>query len=264
MKRAVVSFLLAFATLACSPQDSAPSAGSADLSAVDTSVYAAAVANPSRTEADLGRDAGRKPADILDFFGIAPDMSVLDLFSGGGYYTEIVSHVVGPDGHIVAHSNLRYLDFVGDEFKARHADDRLANVDVIMAENNELELDADQFDAILMVLSYHDTYWVDPENGWPKIDIPQLHAELFNSLKPGGILGVVDHYAEAGSPRETGGTLHRIDPGIVIADLEYAGFVLDAKSDLLRNVEDDHSLGVFDPRVRGKTDRFILRFKKPE
>ena len=105
----------------------------------------------------------------------------------------------------------------------------------------------------------------DPfENGWPKINVPQLHAELFDSLKPGGTLGLIDHYADAGSPRETGGTLHRIDPGIVIPELEQAGFVLEAKSDMLRNIEDDHSLGVFDPSVRGKTDRFVLRFKKPE
>ncbi len=264
MKKIVAPLILAFATLACSPQDSEPYTGSTDASAIDPSIYAAAVANTSRTEADRGRDAGRKPADVLEFFGIATGMSVLDLFSGGGYYTEILSHVVGPNGHIVAHSNLAYLNFVGDEFKARHAANRLANVDVLMAENNELELDANQFDAILMVLSYHDTYWVAPEDGWPKIDIPQLHAELLKSLVPGGVLGVIDHYADAGSPRETGGTLHRIDPGIVISDLEYAGFVLDAKSDLLRNIEDDHSLGVFDPSVRGKTDRFILRFTKPE
>ncbi len=264
MKNIVATLILSFAMLACSQQNGEPSAATADAGAVDAAVYAAAVANTARPEVDLGRDAGRKPADVLEFFGIAPGMSVLDLFSGGGYYAEILSHLVGPDGHVVAHSNLRYLDFVGDEFKARHADNRLPNVDVLMAENNELELNANQFDAILMVLSYHDTYSVDPENGWPKIDTPKLHAELINSLKPGGVLGVIDHYAETGSPRETGDTLHRIDRDIVIAELELAGFVLDAKSDMLRNMEDDHTLGVFDPSVRGKTDRFVLRFKKPE
>ncbi len=264
MKNIVATLILSFAMLACSQQNSEPSAGAVDASAVDAAVYAAAVADTSRPEADIARDAGRKPADVLTFFSIAPGMSVLDLFSGGGYYAELLSHVVGPDGHIVAHSNSAYLNFVGDEFKARHADNRLANVDVLMAENNELDLNADQFDAILMVLSYHDTYMVDPENGWPEFNIPQLHAELFDSLKPGGTLGIIDHYATAGSPPETGGTLHRIDRDIVIAELELAGFVLDAKSDLLRNMEDDHSLGVFDPSIRGKTDRFVLRFKKPE
>jgi predicted methyltransferase len=191
-------------------------------------------------------------------------MAVIDMFSGGGYYSEIVAIVVGADGRVVAHSNTAYLKFVGDEFAARHADNRLPNVTVLMAENNELALDANQFDAILMILSFHDTYWVSPENSWPEIDRPALNAELFAALKPGGVLGVVDHQAIPGSSGETGGTVHRIDRAIVVRDLEQAGFALEADNDLLRNPEDDHSLGVFDPAIRGKTDRFVLKFRKPE
>jgi len=227
-------------------------------------VYVDALASPSRLEADPARDVGRKPAEVLAFFGIGPDMVVLDMFSGGGYYAEILSKVVGDDGRVVAHSNSAYLNFVGDEFAARHAEGRLPNVDVLMAENNELTLDANQFDAITMMLAFHDTYWINPEGGWPEIDRPVLNAELFASLKPGGVLGVVDHYAEAGASSETGGTLHRIDRAIAIADFEAAGFVLEAESDILRNPEDDYSQGVFTAGVRGNTDRFILRFRKPE
>lgn len=227
-------------------------------------VYTDALASPSRLEADAARDAGRKPGEVLEFFGIGPDMVVLDMFSGGGYYAEIISGVVGKDGRVVAHSNTAYLKFVGDEFKARHAEGRLPNVDVLMAENNELTLDAKQFDAITMVLSFHDTYWISPEENWPEFDHPKLYAELFDALKPGGILGVVDHNAAPGSPAETGGTVHRIDRAIAVADFEAAGFVLDAESDILRNPEDDYSKGVFAPGIRGNTDRFVLRFKKPE
>ena len=86
---------------------------------------------------------------------------------------------------------------------------------------------------------------------------------FFSGLKSGGILAVVDHYAAAGSPRETGGTLHRIDPGIVIAEIEAAGFILDSQSDVLRNLEDDHSLNMSDEQIRGKTDRFVMKFRKP-
>jgi len=186
------------------------------------------------------------------------------MFSGGGYYTQLLSDVVGTNGHVVAQLNSATLKFVGDEVKSRYAGNRLPNVDVLMAENNELELDPDQFDVIMMVLSFHDTYWVSPENGWPEFDRPKLHAELFAALKPGGVLGVIDHYANAGSPAATGGTLHRIDKAIAIADIEHAGFVLEDQSDLLRNPDDDHSRGVFDPSIRGKTDRFMLRFRKPE
>lgn len=227
-------------------------------------VYADALASPSRLEADAARDAGRKPDEVLAFFGIGPGMVVLDMFSGGGYYAEIMSKVVGDDGRVVAHSNSAYLNYVGDEFKARHAEGRLPNVDVLMAENNELTLDENQFDAITLVLAFHDTYWINSQGGWPEIDRPVLNAELFASLKPGDVLGVVDHYAEAGSSSETGGTLHRIDRAIAVADFEVAGFVLEAESDMLRNPDDDYSQGVFTPGIRGNTDRFILRFRKPE
>jgi len=254
--------LLATLVAACSqPRDAADAA---TPPTADAALYAEAVANPARTDADRARDPRRKPAEVLAFFGIAPQMTVLDMFSGGGYYTELIAHVVGVDGRVVAHSNQAYLGFVGDEFNARYADKRLPNAEVLMAENNELDLGAGQFDAIMMVLGYHDLYYAAPQQGWPKIDGPKLLAELYEGLKPGGVLGVVDHYAESGAPRDTGGTLHRIDPAIVIAELEEAGFALDAKSDVLRNLDDDHTKPVFDPSIRGNTDRFLLRFVKPE
>ena len=257
--------LLTFSLAACAEQgaDNSPELPITSAT-VDSAVYAQAVANPQRTDADRARDANRRPGEVLRFFGIAPSMTVLDLFSGGGYYTELIAHVVGEDGHVIAHSNQAYLGFVGDEFNARYADNRLANAEVLMAENNSLVLEPGRFDAILMVLSYHDIYYSAPQQGWPTIDGPKLLAELHKGLKPGGILGIVDHYAATGAPRDTGGTLHRIDPDIVIAELHQAGFELDGKSDLLRNPDDDHAKGVFDPSIRGNTDRFVLRFLKPE
>jgi len=114
-----------------------------------------------------------------------------------------------------------------------------------MAENNELDLEADQFDAVIMTLNYHDLYWESEKYNWVKIEVENFLAELFEGMKPGATLGIVDHYAVAGAPSETGSTLHRIDS-------------------LLRNLDDDRSKSVFDPEIRGKTDRFIMRFKKPE
>lgn len=247
-------------TPAPAPEEASSATAGAGASA---SVYELAVASPGRTAADRARDAGRRPAEVLEFFAIAPGMTVLDMFSGGGYYTELLSHVVGPGGRVVAHTNSAYADFVGDEAVNRYANNRLANVEILLAENNELKLPADEFDAVMLILAYHDIYYVDTANGWPKIDGVKFRAELMKALKPGGILAVVDHYAAAGSPRETGGSLHRIDPQIVISELETEGFVLEAKSDILRNMEDDYSKGMFDPEVRGKTDRFVLRFRKP-
>ena len=133
-----------------------------------------------------------------------------------------------------------------------------------MAENNELALDADSLDVVTIILNYHDLYWASEQYGWEQIDVPAFLAEIYKGVKPGGTLGIVDHQAASGSPAETGSTLHRIDSAIVIAELEGVGFVLDGESDVLANADDDHSKGVFDPEIRGKTDRYVLRFRKPQ
>jgi len=257
--------LVLLAVAACErPTQQAVSDPAASAAAPDSSIYTQALVHPDRRAADHNRDAGRKPGEVLAFFGIEPGMTVLDMFSGGGYYSELLSYVVGPEGRVVAHSNEAYINFVGDEFQERHGHGRLANVEVLMAENNELELPAAIFDAVTLILSYHDIFHVDVENGWPKIDGPKLLAELYKGMKPGGVLGVVDHYAEAGAPRETGDSVHRIDPGIVISELEIAGFVFEGRSNVLRNMDDDYNKFALDPEVRGKTDRFVFRFRKPE
>jgi predicted methyltransferase len=230
----------------------------------EVSIYAAAVASETRPEADRTSDAGRKPGAVLEFFGIQRGDVVLEMWAGGGYYTELLAHVVGEDGRVYAHANTPILNFTGDEHAARHADNRLPNTEVLMAENNELVLDAGKFDVVTIILNYHDLYWSSEQYGWEQIDVPAFLAEIYKGLKPGGTLGIVDHQAASGSPAETGGTLHRIDSAIVIAELEAAGFVLDGESDGLANPDDDHSKGVFDPEIRGKTDRYVLRFRKPQ
>jgi predicted methyltransferase len=190
-------------------------------------------------------------------------MTALDLFAGTGYYTELLAAVVGPTGRVVAHNNQAYLDGVGEELTRRFADSRLANVEQVTAEANELELTPGRFDFVLLSAVYHDVYYVNEARNWPKIDGPRLLAELFEGMKPGATLVVIDHAATPGSPAETGGTLHRIDPEIVKRDFAAAGFVLDAESDLLRNPADDFTKNVFDPAVRAKTDRFMARFRRP-
>lgn len=269
MKSMIVILASAIALAACSKTEQTSEATDTVASPVETvqdaaAIYAAAVENPARSEADRQRDATRKPDQVLEFFGIKPGMHVLDMFSGGGYYTELLSYVVGPEGHVTSHSNEPYAQFVGDEAVTRYSNDRLPNISILMAENNELQLDADSYDAVLLILSFHDIYHVDPKNGWDKIDGPRFLSELYKGMKPGAVMGIVDHYAEAGSPRETGNTLHRIDPAIVISEMQAAGFVADGKSNVLRNMDDDYSKNMFDPAVRGKTDRFVMRFIKPE
>ena len=244
-------------------EPSEPAAATMPESQPEVSVYAAAVASEARPEGDRASDAGRNPQAVLEFFGIQPGDVVLEMWAGGGYYTELLSHIVGNDGKVVAHANTPILNFAGEAHPNRHANNRLPNTEILMAENNELTLEADSFDAITIILNYHDLYWVSEQYGWEKIDVAAFLAEIYKGVKPGGTLGIVDHQAASGSPAETGNTLHRIDSAIVIAELEDAGFVLDGESDVLANPADDHTRNVFDAEIRGKTDRFVLRFRKP-
>jgi predicted methyltransferase len=226
--------------------------------------YSAALAAPDRSAEDRAQDAQRKPAEVLEFFGVRPGMSVLDLYSGGGYFTELLANVVGRNGRVVAHNNSPYLEGAKDELERRFADpSRLANVQRLNAENNSLVLPPNTFDFVLMSAVYHDVYFVSEANGWPKIDGPVMLAEVFAAMKPGATLGLIDHAAAPGSPASTGGTLHRIDPEVVKRDFAAAGFAFEADSNVLRNPVDDFNKGVFDPAVRGKTDRFVLRFRRP-
>lgn len=223
----------------------------------------AAESNAARPAADRARDRSRQGAAVLTFFRIGPGMTVLDLWSGGGYYTELLSHVVGGSGRVVAHNNTPYLEFARDDLAVRFAPGRLPNVERLLAENNQLALPAGRFDAVLMTNVYHDIYFVDDKAGWPRIDGPKLLAEVFRSLKPGGVLGVTDHAALPGAPPETGGTLHRIDPALLKREITAAGFVLEAESDVLMNPTDDRTKSAFDPSVQGRTEQVVLRFRKP-
>jgi len=265
MRTTIALFAAACLITACGQEATEPAAVSTEPAAeAEVSIYAAAVANESRPEADRTSDAGRKPETVLEFFAIQPGDVVLEMWAGGGYYTELLAHVVGADGKVTVHANTPILNFAGEAHTNRHVDNRLPNTEIMMAENNELALEADSFDAITIILNYHDLYWASEEYGWDQIDVGQFLAEIYKGVKPGGILGIVDHQAASGSPAETGNTLHRIDSAIVIVELQGVGFELDGQSDALANPEDDHSKGVFDPEIRGKTDRYVLRFRKPE
>ncbi|MEE8371308.1 MAG: hypothetical protein V3R73_04105 [Sphingomonadales bacterium] len=224
----------------------------------------AAVDNPARSEADRKRDAGRKPGEVLSFIGIMPGMTVLDVFSGGGYYSEILSYILGPDGQVIAHYNDAYQTFVGKEFEARYAGGRLANVRAYKAEANAISLTPESVDLAIFILGFHDIYYRPKDVVWPDIDTQLFMKNIYVALRPSATFVVLDHVAQAGSPLETGDTLHRIDPALVISMVTEVGFKYVGSSDVLKNPVDDHSLSVFDPAIRGRSDRFLLKFRKPE
>ena len=223
---------------------------------------AESLAAADRLEQDSKSDPLRRPDQVLEFFGIRPGMTVLDLFSGGGYYTEIVSRVVGSDGKVVAHNNQAYLIYAKETLDVRFAGNRLPNVERITAEANELILPENTFDAALAMLTWHDFYYVDPENGWPPIDQPALTAKLCSALKPGAVLGISDHVASTGTDvPETAQDLHRIDPERIKADLADSCFQFEGEITVLRNPDDDHSQPMYAEGIRGRTDRVVYKFR---
>ncbi len=262
-----ICLVLSVALFACSPDESAveqemliEEAASVIEQQTPASI---AVSDTRRPDTDRLRDAGSRPAAVLDFLQVEPGMTVLDLYSGGGYYTEILSYLVGDEGLVVAQNNRAYLQFAKDELTGRFREGRLENVERLTAENNDLTLEPGRFDTVLLILSYHDIYYVDEASGWNKINGAKLLAELYNGLRPGGVLGIVDHAAVVGAPVETGSTLHRLDPEVIKREVLSAGFGLEAESHILRNSDDDGSRSAFDPEIRGRTDRVLLRFRKP-
>jgi predicted methyltransferase len=226
----------------------------------------AALSDPARPADDRSRDATSKPAEVLAFFGVAPGMTVLDLNAATGWYSEILARVVGRSGRVIAHNHPGARNtFAAEAFEARYGNKRLTNVEQVFVRHNDLSLPPGSVDVVLMSMVYHDTYWHRDGVDWGPIDRPLLLESLHAALKPGGIVGVVDHYASAGrDPFESAMAVHRIDPAVVYRDFAAAGFERDGESDALRNPGDDYSSSVFDAAVVGRTDRFVLRFRKPQ
>lgn len=224
---------------------------------------AAAVADPARPEADRNRDANRKPAECLAFAGIKPGQTVADLLPGGGYFTRLFSVAVGPKGHVYAVAPPKRPTAAADApepsaaVKTIAADPHYSNVSVLVLRPADFALPA-PVDMIWTSQNYHDLH--NAQN----LDIAAFNKAVFNALKPGGVFVVLDHAAEAGSGARDTSTLHRIDPEAVKKEVLAAGFQFEGESPVLHNSEDPHTAPVFDPGIRGKTDQFILKFRKPK
>jgi predicted methyltransferase len=241
-------------------------AGAADPGAGEASqaAIAAAIASPDRLKSDLEQDARRKPQQVLDFAGVAPGMHVIDVFSAGGYYTELLARTVGAPGQVIAYNNPPYAKFAAKAIVERYAGDRLPNVKQVTSTIEDLDLIPSSLDLAIFIMSYHDLYWRPDDGSWPATDPMLLLAKLYAALKPGGVVVVEDHVANpGGDPNQVVTDLHRIDPSVVKRDFKKAGFVLDGQSQVLANPGDDHTKLVFDELIRGRTDRFLFRFRKP-
>lgn len=226
-------------------------------------IYDAAVAYPGRSPADLKRDVTDKPAVVLRFAGIQPGMHVADFLAYTGYYSELLSYIVGPTGHVLLLNNKAYDDFANNAWRDRIDNGRLPNVEHRTVDLAHMDLVPDSLDAVLMVKVYHDLYWVAPQDGWTRIDVGAVLDQLQRALKPGGVLLVVDHSAKPGTGNTDAGTLHRIGEAYARKDFEAHGFEFVKASDALRNPADKRDSVSYTRPALGHTDRFMLLFRKP-
>jgi predicted methyltransferase len=220
---------------------------------------AGALASGSRPQADRERDADRKPAELMQFLGVKPGMTVVDVIAGGGYMTEVLSTAVGPNGKVYSQNPpVIYTLMSGAYVKqvdARHAGNRLPNVVRVDADLPASDaVPAGSVDVAITALNFHDVYNRDAA-------LATAFMKGVNAmLKPGGVFGVIDHVGVEGADNAQ---LHRVPKQKAVEAAKAAGFVVEAESDLLAHPGDDHTKAVFDAGVRGKTDQFVLKLRKP-
>ena len=220
---------------------------------------AADLAAEMRSEEDRARDAGRKPAEVLAWLGIGPGMTVMDLVASGGWYTEVLSIAVGPEGRVYAQNPPAILEFRDGTYakaiSARLADNRLPNVVRLDRDLADTGLEPGTLDAAITALNFHDL--LNREGGKELAEGFLATAKAL--LKPGGVLGIIDHYGDSDKDNTA---LHRLDVDAALPSIESASFKV-ASSDLLRNPEDDRTTMVFDATIRGHTDRVLYKLTKP-
>jgi predicted methyltransferase len=210
-----------------------------------------ALGDKDRPAADVALDGARKPAETIAFSGVKRGDKVDELLPGAGYFTHILADVVGPGGHVYA---VAASDKGADRVKpvaAAHT-----NVTVVVSPIADPKFPGD-VDVVWTTQNYHDMHN-------PPADFAKANAAAFAALKPGGTYFILDHAAAAGSGARDTNTLHRIDPAIVRKEVEAAGFKFEGESAVLHNPADDHTLKVFDDKIRHHTDQFLLKFRKPK
>ncbi len=245
--------------------------------------FITALAAPDRPAEDKERDAARKPVQVIEFLGIESGMTVMDVMGGAGYYTEVLSAAVGPEGKVVAQNFEWMLQMWngtrGQGLKAKV--ERLDNVEILLREFSPARPSAQIFavvnrktgpidlgpittlmdtyegkmDVAITALNLHDMYIFGGEEG-AKIFLDNI----YNALKPGGVLGMIDHVGIAG---QDNARLHRIEKSVALNFLKGAGFVIESESNILANPKDDHTLSMRDPSLGRNTDRMLIKARKP-
>ena len=230
--------------------------------AANADVYDDAVAAMARPAEDRARDAGRKPGEILEFFGVSDGQTVVDIASGGGYYTRMVADIVGADGKVIAQNNARRVD------EERMAElvamyEPYGNVEVDLNPTAQLEMPDNSVDAVLLFLIVHHWHFNAEQGEVVPSSSVANYANVLRMLKPGGTFAIIEHLAPEGLSREASAALHRIPAATATSDITDAGFVLSAESDLLANhPEDDITIYWRDQTPSGQTQRIVHKYTK--
>jgi predicted methyltransferase len=231
-------------------------------------IYDAAVAHPGRPAADLKRDPIDHPAELLRLAGLKPGMRVADFMAADGYFSELASYVVGPTGHVLLLNNATWDYWSGDHWKER-IEGRLPNVEHRTIDAEHIAVPDHSLDAVLLIKAYHDFYVKpyhdssgDPRADWPAFDVGRVVDELARMLKPGGVLLLVDHSAKPGTGTSAATPLHRIDEAYTRQEFEKHRFTLLKSSDVLRRPDDARDQISYKGSMVGKTDRFVMVFRR--
>ncbi|WP_075186290.1 class I SAM-dependent methyltransferase [Teredinibacter haidensis] len=223
----------------------------------DANIYQRAVYyNKIRPYVDRKRDKERKPDEILAFSNIKPGSIVVDLLGGSGWYTEILSNVVGPKGHVYIVNPPLFVNFAGDDLTKRLEKNRLKNVTRLDVPWNDLQLPRN-VDFIWLALSFHDIYVHRPNR--PEFEANRVHffEQMRHTLKPGGFLLITDHVSKPSQDVNTAVKLHRIDESFTKNELAREGFTFIRESAALRYPQDNYTLDIWNKEVRRKTDKFV-------
>ena len=218
-------------------------------------IHRAAIAHSLRPADEVERDALRHPDQMLAFAGIAPGWKVADIRPGAGYFTRLFAHTVGQGGKVYA-----FVPHRTAERENGRADALVAAYPNVMRVNGDLDTLSfpEPLDAVFMSQEYHD-FHIPAFN----TDVGRMNRAIFAALKPGGVFIVIDHAGRAGTGHSEVQTLHRIEGSSLRAEVEAAGFLFDGESDAVANPADDRTTNVFDTVIRGRTDQFVYRFRKP-
>tara|TARA_B100000678_G_scaffold55404_1_gene44442 strand:+ start:9305 stop:10141 length:837 start_codon:yes stop_codon:yes gene_type:complete len=219
---------------------------------------------PGRTDDDMARDEDRKPVETLDFIGVEPGMTVLELEAGGGYFTPMLAYAVGPEGSVYMQNPEIFRNYFDGNERPPRFDDLPDQVEYLESEFDDLSaLEDGSVDIVTWLQGPHEI-WFQPDGADEQLAEPTAtFAEIVRVLKPGGELIALDHSAPEGTDTSSGGDTHRIDPAVIDQLATEAGLEKTEESQLFDNPDDDMTTNVFEPEIRGKTDQFLIRYVKP-